>query len=80
MFSQIERYKLSDFIEKALNCETLLISIQRLCDLFKQPRMTSEITEVNYLEFAEELCAYDDVHTTKKGFLSLVITPFDKAY
>ena len=40
--------------------------------------MTSELTKVNYSEVAEELCGYDVL--SKKGFLSLVITPFDKAY
>ena len=40
--------------------------------------MTSKVTEVNYSEVAEELCAYDVL--SKKEFLSLVITPFDKAY
>ena len=31
-------------------------NIERLSDLFKQPQMTSEVTEVNYLEVTEELC------------------------
>ena len=36
----------------------ILISIERLCDLFKQSQMTSGVTEVNYLEVAEELCIH----------------------
>ena len=43
----------------------ILISIERLCDLFKQSQMTSGVTEVNYLEVAEELCTYDVLR--KKG-------------
>ena len=37
--------------------------------------MASEVTEVNYLEVAEELCIYD-VRTTKKGFLQSIPLKF----
>ena len=41
--------------------------------------MTSEVTEVNYLEVAKELCTYD-VLRKKGSFHKIVITPFDEAY
>ena len=50
-------------------------NIERLSDLFKQPQMTSEVTEVNYLEVDEELCIHD-VLPKKGSFHYLVISPY----
>ena len=51
------------FIEEKIEfisiAKTFLNSIEKLFDSFKRPWMTSEVTEVNYLEVAEELSNYD---------------------